>query len=83
MTDYKAIIGKGVKVVSTNLDNAEGEGQIWFNSTTGEFKDILNLAWSSSGALSKAKARYTTGGVGTQTAALAVGGYSTAIVAKY
>ena len=82
MTDYKAIIGKGIKVVSTNLDNAEGEGQIWFNSTTGEFKDILNLqAWSSGGALSKAKARYTTGGVGTQTAALAVGGYSTAIVA--
>ena len=82
MTDYKAIIGKGIKVVSTNLDNAEGEGQIWFNSTTGEFKDILNIqAWSSSGALSKAKARYTTGGVGTQTAALAVGGYSTAIVA--
>ena len=49
MTDYKAIVGKGVKVVSTNIDNAEGEGQIWFNSTTGEFKDILNVsAWSTS-----------------------------------
>ena len=46
MTDYKAIV-EGVKVVSTNIDNAEGEGQIWFNSTTGEFKDILNVsAWS-------------------------------------
>ena len=43
MTDYKAIIGKGVKVVTTNLDNAEGEGQIWFNSVTGEFKDIVNV----------------------------------------
>ena len=49
MTDYKAIVGKGIKVVSTNIDNAEGEGQIWFNSTTGEFKDVLNVsAWSSS-----------------------------------
>ena len=49
MTDYKAIVGKGIKVVSTNIDNAEGEGQIWFNSTTGEFKDVLNVsAWSTS-----------------------------------
>ena len=49
MTDYKAIVGKGIKVVSTNLDNAEAEGQIWFNSTTGEFKDVLNVSdWSSS-----------------------------------
>ena len=56
MTDYKAIIGKGVKVVTTNLDNAEGEGQIWFNSTTGNFKDIVNTqAWSSAGSLSTAR----------------------------
>ena len=74
MTDYKAIIGKGVKVVSTNLDNAEGEGQIWFNSTTGEFKDILNLqAWSSSGAL--ATSRFNMGaGVTPVTAGVVFGG---------
>ena len=48
MTDYKAIVGKGIKVVSTNLDNAEAEGQIWFNSTTGEFIDVVNIeAWAS------------------------------------
>ena len=53
MTDYKAIVGKGIKVVSTNLDNAEAEGQIWFNSTTGEFKDVVNIeAWSSASPLS-------------------------------
>jgi len=73
MTDYKAIIGKGVKVVSTNLDNAEGEGQIWFNSTTGEFKDIINVtAWASGGNITQA----TTGvaNAGTQTASVAYGG---------
>ena len=74
MTDYKAIIGKGIKVVSTNLDNAEGEGQIWFNSTTGEFKDILNIqAWSSSGAL--ATSRFNMGaGVTPVTAGVVFGG---------
>ena len=81
MTDYKSIVGKGVKFVSSNLDNAQAEGQIWYNSTDGKYRDaILAEAWSSGGALITAKARYTTGGVGTQTAALAVGGYSTAIV---
>ena len=81
MSDYKNIIGKGVKFVSSNLDNDQAEGQIWYNSTDGKFRDLLTTeAWASGGALSKAKARYTTGGVGTQTAALAVGGYSTAIV---
>jgi len=76
MTDYKAIIGKGIKVVSTNLDNAEGEGQIWFNSTTGEFKDILNIqAWSSSGAL--ATSRFNMGaGVTPVTAGIVFGGTS-------
>ena len=77
MTDYKAIIGKGVKVVTTNLDNAEGEGQIWFNSVTGEFKDIVSVeAWSSGGNL--ITARQAVGGIGTQSANLVVGGYVTA-----
>ena len=74
MTDYKAIVGKGIKVVSTNLDNAEAEGQIWFNSTTGEFKNIVNLeAWSSSGSL--ATTRYNMGSGNTPvTAGLIFGG---------
>ena len=74
MTDYKAIVGKGIKVVSTNLDNAEAEGQIWFNSTTGEFKDVLNLeAWSTSGSI--ATKRFNMGsGVTPVTAGVVFGG---------
>ena len=33
MADYKNIIGKPIKLVSTNLDNSQAEGQIWYNST--------------------------------------------------
>ena len=46
MSDYKSIIGKPLKFVTANLDNAQAEGQIWYNSTTGEFKNILiSEAW--------------------------------------
>lgn len=83
MSDYKNIIGKGVKFLSSNLDNDQAEGQIWYNSTDGKFRDLLTTeAWASGGALLSAKARYTTGGIGTQTAALAVGGYDTAVTAE-
>ena len=41
MTDYKNIIGKSLKLVSTNLDNAQAEGQIWYNSSLGQFKDVI------------------------------------------
>tara|TARA_R100000697_G_scaffold112165_1_gene129626 strand:- start:333 stop:2276 length:1944 start_codon:yes stop_codon:yes gene_type:complete len=83
MTDYKAIVGKGIKVVSTNIDNAEGEGQIWFNSTTGEFKDILNLqAWASSGSIVTARFGCGTADQGPQTAGLIFGGYTPSFTAN-
>jgi hypothetical protein len=34
MTNYKNIFGKPVKFLSTDPDNAEAEGQIWYNSTS-------------------------------------------------
>jgi len=49
MTDYKNIFGKPVKFLATDPDNAEAEGQIWYNSTSDAFKSIIsNEAWSSS-----------------------------------
>ena len=41
MSDYKSIVGKGIKFVSSNLDNAQAEGQIWYNSTDGKYRDLL------------------------------------------
>jgi len=51
MTDYKAIHGRNVLHVSSDL-GAEGEGQIWFNTATSDFKTIVKVAgsWSSGGA---------------------------------
>ena len=48
MTDYKEIKGKTVLSIASDLDNAEGEGQIWFNTTSADFKTIAKAAgtWS-------------------------------------
>ena len=73
MSDYKSIIGKPLKFVTANLDNDQAEGQIWYNSTTGEFKDvIINEAWASGSP--GIQARRLAGGFGIQTATVAVGG---------
>ena len=73
MTTYKEIFGKPVKFLSTDPDNTEAEGQIWYNSTSGSFKSVTQLeAWSSGGNL--ITARQYSGGSGLQTAALGFGG---------
>ena len=41
MADYKAIKGKPVLNLASDLDNAEGEGEIWFNTASGDFKTII------------------------------------------
>ena len=48
MPDYKAIHGKNILHVASDLDNAEGEGQIWFNTTSSDYKTIVKVAgaWS-------------------------------------
>ena len=55
MADYKEIKGKYVLSIASDLDNAEGEGQIWFN-TAGDFKTIAKVAgaWASGGSLTTA-----------------------------
>jgi len=74
MTDYKNIFGKPVKFLATDPDNAEAEGQIWYNSTDGAFKNVLvGAAFSSGGPLSSP--RNQMGGIGsTNSAAIAAGG---------
>ena len=74
MTDYKAIKGKTVLNLASDLDNAEGEGEIWFNTTSGDFKTIVSAGvWSSGGSLNGTHKNI--GGMGIQTAALVAGGY--------
>jgi hypothetical protein len=73
MSTYKNLIGKDVNFLTTDPDNAQAEGQIWYNSTSGAFKNVMvSEAWSTSGVLSLA--RNDLAGCGTQTAGLAFGG---------
>ena len=77
MTDYKAIKGKTIQSVTSDLDNSAGEGQIWFNTTSGDFKTIVKVAgsWATGGALNTA--RGSSGSAGTQTAGLFFSGEKT------
>jgi len=74
MTDYKAIKGKHVLSIASDLDNAEGEGQIWFNTTSADFKTIAKVAgaWATGGSINSARSEFQ--GAGTQTAFLVYGG---------
>ena len=72
MATYKEIFGKPIKFLSSDPAN-EGEGQIWFNSTSNVFKTVLNSgAWSSSSPVNTIRGQ--TAGTGTQTACLLMGG---------
>ena len=76
MSTYKNLIGKDVNFLSTDPDNDAAEGQIWYNSTSGVFKDLLvNEAWSSGGSMIVGRRYFA--GCGTQTAGLAFGGNHT------
>ena len=74
MATYKEIVGQ--KITKVTSDPSEPKtGQMWYNSTTGTLRGLsIVSAWSSGSPLINIKARFTQGGVGTQTSALAVGG---------
>ena len=75
MADYKEIKGKTVLSIASDLDNAAGEGQIWFNTTSGDLKTIVGLgSWSTGGNLNEARRTPGASGNGTQTAASIFGG---------
>ena len=72
MTTYKEIFGKQIKNFSSDPPGTQIEGQIWFNTTSGTFKTLLNTgAWSSGGGTNTGG--YGAGGAGTQTAGLIFG----------
>ena len=77
MSDYESITGKRVKFLTSDPTlSSSYEGQVWYNSTTGVNKSLVQVkAWSSGGNLGTSR-RYISG-CGTQTSALALGQGST------
>ena len=70
MTEYSGIRGTRVKYLSSDptLDTST-EGQVWYNSTTGNLKSLIQIkAWSAGGNTSTGG--YGAGGAGTQTASV-------------
>ena len=76
MADYKAIHGKNIQHVSSDLDNAEGEGQIWFNTTTSDYKTITKVAgaFATGNGMNTGRSGSAPSQSGTQTAALCATG---------
>jgi len=77
MTTYKGINGFAVQSVAADPSPLD-EGQVWYNNATYAFKlaTLQAAAWASGGNLNTA--RYILSAAGTQTDALAFGGYTTA-----
>ena len=74
MTDYKTIHGRQIKAIASDPPAAVGKGQVWYNSTSGDFKTSVKVeAWSSGGAHPTANRHGFASG--TQTAALYASGY--------
>ena len=72
MTTFKEIQGRNIRAVSSDPANP-GEGEMWYNKTIGVLKGVSKIgAWSSGGNLSTG--RYVAAALGTQTAAVVVGG---------
>jgi hypothetical protein len=83
MADYKGI--KGFKVQSLAADPTLVEGQVWYN-TTGSALKYLGVgagAWAAATSLNTARAYLSASNIGTQTAALVVGGTSSAPTEVY
>ena len=75
MSDYKNIIGKPIKSISSNLDNDQAEGQVWYNTTDQQFKNVISSnAFASTGSL--LDSYYGAGGAGSQTVGMVFGGIS-------
>ena len=73
MTDYKTIRGKKIKSFATDLDNEQGEGQIFYSETDNNFKiAVTSAAWSSTSSL--LNARDNLGGFGVRDSSVIYGG---------
>ena len=74
MTTYNELAGLRVNYLGSDPTlNTGNEGQVWYNSTSGTLKSLVQIkAWSS--GLNMTTARRAMGSAGTQTAGLAFGG---------
>src|SRR5210317_1913817 len=74
MTEYAGIRGTRVKYLASDPTlNTSTEGQVWYNSTEGVLKSLVQIkAWSAGSNMNTA--RSALGGSGTQTAGLGFGG---------
>ena len=86
MATYKGIQGYSVKVLSSDPSpTASVEGELWYNSTAAKFKIAVSGAgaWAAATPLNTARAYLSASNIGTQTAALVVGGTSSAPTEVY
>ena len=74
MATYKGIQGYSVQKLSSDPTASEAAGQLWYNSTSGNFKISVGGAgaWASGGALNTGRSEVA--GIGTKSAGMAVGG---------
>jgi hypothetical protein len=81
MTTYNQLAGFRVNYLSTDPTlNSGNEGQVWYNSTSGKLKALVQIkSWAAGGSLSTARERLA--GAGTQTAGLGFGGTTGAVSA--
>jgi len=78
MTTFIGIRGTAIQAVSSDPSNPE-TGQIWYNSSSGTLKGyqfVSTNAWSSAANLVNGSSITYRGSAGLQTAALAIGGYT-------
>ena len=74
MSTYRELVGKKIKKVTSDPSNS-ADGQMWYNSTTGNLRGLAVVsAWSSASPLIATNSN--AGAAGTQTAALLYGGRS-------
>jgi len=78
MTDYKAIFGKKIKFLTTDLSMSTAtEGEIFYSDTNSEFKVGVSLtAWSSGPSVNKARTTIMGASAAPATAAIGFGGYA-------
>jgi hypothetical protein len=76
MTTYNELAGLRVNYLGSDPTlNTGNEGQVWYNSTTGTLRALVQIkAWSSAGGNMKLLEDFA--GCGTQTAGLGFGGYT-------
>ena len=84
MTDYKAIHGKNILHVASDLDDAEGEGQVWFNTTSSDYKTIVKVAgaWATGTALNTSRSSHSQASNAPQATAFVFGGNSAQVNAE-